>query len=191
MKNTVASILQDTKTAGWLVAELSHHFSTEALWQQALGLGLTARLWHAERGHAKEYVALLRTGWQSPAAKACALAAQLTPSERAQLETFFAFACDGLMSLLDVFRDAVLKKNPTAGELGRHLLTTRDDLACVGLVLDLAGSSASVQLNGLDRACLSDGALWHDVILPDTYSARLGAVSWQDPEAWWGAVYAG
>lgn len=186
MTNTVESLLQGAATTDWLVAELSKTLSSRSLWHQALGLGLVIRLWSPQRGKAGEYAEKLRKGWVSPSAHAVNQAKLLTPTAIQQLNTMFQHSCYAFMELLDVFQAAITSKSDTAVDLGERVRIERDNLECIRIVLACTNQDTQLLTNTIDKAGLAAVVLWNEIQTP--YSARLGSVSWQEPDAWWGAI---
>lgn len=181
------TLLAGAPCAEWLESEVSAGLASSSLWQKTAAVGLLSRLW-SPGGRAAEYAEKMMSGWQQPSMRVSQWAAQLSGAQRGAIEKLAMQQIAALSAQLDTLHEAVVEESPEAVSIAVNLLRQRDDIESVDAVLRAAGSRVlEAALAAADLNAQSQMALFVELSLP--YDARLSSVSWQEPDAWWGAPY--
>jgi hypothetical protein len=168
--------------APWLEQEFAALVKTKAPMAVVAGVGLVGRLWMPQRRPA-DAEALLALGGTSRRARTWYAA--LEPATRARLEAGAIDAAHILHDDLKALPEALLETDDGARTMALGWVFRRDDLESLAFLGGTAALAAA--LAALDREALVHATVWSTLgAFPE--SERLGAVSWQEPEAWWGAL---
>jgi hypothetical protein len=175
----------------WLLDEACELAERGSLAWSAAALGLVARL---HEPSAEDPSALL----------AAVLAAKATlPSPRAAVQRWFAersaheineverdalLACDRAADSLAALSIAVEQDRPELAAMARRWVKTRDDLEALREALTVAGRSSAMdaRLDQLDREASAQLSMFSQTARLD--GPRWRAVSWQQPQLWWGGL---
>lgn len=151
--------------------------------------GLLARLWspasHASPSERSRY---LSPDFEGPAWMAMEWFSALPPETRGSVERSALFEVGALQERLQEFEQVAMEDPDQAAALGRSWLHRRDDLQSVLFLLRRSETGAVLDegLGGLDEQAARFPSFWALLELED--DERLRAVSWQEPDAWWGQL---
>lgn len=183
---SLESLLGGFRAQAWLVEEWTKLSASRTAFRRAAACGLVARLWTPvpeERARANERL----SGPESPSARVAGWWSQLGADHREQIEDEAISAADGLTQRLESLRTWIAEDHVEARVGVISLLLGRDDLesvawlarpdedSSIGRAIRHLDDSASAQLTALSAVDVSS-------------VRRLAEVSWQEPEAWWGAL---
>jgi len=174
----------------WLVDEAAKCAAAPAPAARFAAAGLVGRLWVAGRtGASREVAARLARAEPSPSDRAAAWVASHPAPVLDQLARAASHEIAALEEALDAVASALAERHAWAGDLAASWLRRRDELACTAWTL--AGTEAervlAPQLRALDRLAATRHTMWSS--LPAIRGdRRLRAVSWIEPEAWWGSL---
>lgn len=173
----------------WL-REASEQRSSEE-WDLAriAAAGLLARLWSpASHSSPSERFRYLSPDFEGPARMAMAWCSALPLETRESVERSALFEVGALQERLQELEQVAMENPEQASELGRSWLFRRDDLQSVLFLLRRSGMGAVLEegLGALDEQAAGFPSFWALLELED--DERLRAVSWQEPNAWWGQL---
>lgn len=185
----VGTWLERSPGDSWLL-EASEQLADEA-WNLArvAAAGLVARLWsppiHASRSERAHY---LSPDFEGPAHLATAWFSALPTDTRESVERSALFEVGALQERLQELEDVAMEDPEQAEVLGRSWLHRRDDLQGVLFLLKRAGTGDVLEegLRSLDAQASEFPSYW--ALLELEGDERLRAVSWQEPDAWWGRL---
>jgi hypothetical protein len=172
----------------WLDREFKAMAVAGASFGTAAAVGLVGRLWSASTPAAnlKATPEIMRAG--GPAKRARQWFEKLPPRVRQALDESAKERAQDLLDQLPGLTAALAKDEGMARPLGLAWLRRRDDLEAIAF---LSRSSDLRQLlSSVDRAGVCENTLW-GVLGPFGDDDRLRAVSWQEPESWWGNLAVG
>jgi hypothetical protein len=172
---------------GWLIAEARRLAASPSLVSCAAAAGLVGRLWSPpEAARVRDAVMPQLLAGDGPRARSRTWGRALGEAERAGIEGGGIVRALSLERELRPLRRLVAARLADAGDLALSWLHARDDLACVADVLPECDALRGA-LADLDRAATALLSTWS--LVPGlSRDERLRAVSWQDPEAWWGSL---
>jgi len=167
----------------WLHDTVTARLSAATLWDVSLAWGLTLRVAPVAPG--TDVFALL----DAPPADAAALgwiAAQ--PGGPEALAGRIVWEVDQLSAALPALAQSVVDAAPEARAAVLDWLHRRDDLAAAAVLCAEGPTRQRVQaaLGGLDRTASVHQGMF--AFLDPFDDPRLGAVSWNEPDAWWATV---
>jgi hypothetical protein len=176
---------QDAGCAPWLEREFARLVNTNAPLAVVAAVGLVGRLWTPQR-RPKDREELL--AFPGTKGRARAWYAALEPRARVRIE---AGAIDSVHILHDELKavpEVLLGSDSDGRTMALGWLIRRDDLESLVFLSGTAELAAA--LAAVDREALTHATVWA-TLGPFLECDRLGAVSWQEPEAWWGTLAVG
>jgi hypothetical protein len=173
----------------WLVTEATHLASASWPLSRLAAAGLVARLWSPPECQdvekALERILLKQAG---PAKAATQWFRVLGSQVHQEAESSAALEADALGERLPELQESVLEDPQAASQRCLQWLHERDDLECVLFLLQRtnAGELLQARLAELDGLAQRYASLWSHAEVNE--NERLQAVSWQEPDAWWGQL---
>jgi hypothetical protein len=178
---TIDEVFAGLARAAWMTDEVASRLAIGTAWEVASAWGLVARL--GEPATKLSLAELLDT--EAPETSAL-LWLRHNPAAQRALVAHIVHESDMLIDGLDALAEALVDNAPGARDEARSWLHRRDDLESVAFVLTRANVDVDVVRNALaavDREAGLRQEMWaFSEALDD---ARLGSVSWQEPDAWW------
>jgi len=189
--STVAEVLGAASCSAWLREQSFRLADAPALLDRCAALGLLARLWASE--DPAERQALINGSAESPPQRARRWAEALDETVQIEVAAAATALAHELIDKLDELQAAAVDGDAAAlGTVARAIVHRRDDLESVACVIFMARRSLAEaeQLHAALRRCDEQATLHLTAFgLTDLrLDERLRAVSWQQPEAWWGSL---
>lgn len=186
----IASFLGQAVAQQWLVELAMGMAQSPSPFQRAAAAGVLARLWSSPdktgRLRTREW---LSAGHADPTAAAVRWVQDLGHERRELIESSALRELDALERSLDGLIDIALEDPDAANAIGRSWLHRRDDLQSVLFLLrraDAGGALARAVVK-LDEHAARHQELWR--LFELHADERLRAISWQEPDAWWGLLF--
>jgi hypothetical protein len=169
----------------WLDHEFKAMVVAGTSFEAAAAVGLVGRLWSASSPSAnlKATAEIRRAG--GPGTRARQWFEQLSPHVRQALDATAKERAHDLLDQLSGLTGVLVKDEGMAHPLALAWLRRRDDLESIAFLSQ--SSEFRLLLSSVDRAASCENTLW-GVLGPFDDDDRLRAVSWQEPESWWGAL---
>lgn len=185
----IDSFLGQAGAQQWLVELARGMAQSQSSFQKAAAAGVLARLWSSPdktgRLRTREW---LSAGHEDPTAAAVRWVQELGHERRELIESLALRELNALERSLDDLIDVALEDPDAANAIGRSWLHRRDDLQSVLFLLrraDAGGALARAVVK-LDERADRHQELWR--LLELHADERLRAISWQEPDAWWGLL---
>lgn len=185
----VRALVGTWAVAPWLLAEAEQLAAADWSFARAAAVGLLARLWTPVSPAARnDLLRRLREGDGGPSRAACRWFAALEPATRATVARSARSEVDALTERLPELSALAPAEPDEAEALGLSWLRRRDDLESVFFLLKRAGEEHRLagELAALDARAAKFRSYW--ALLEPVDDERLRAVSWQEPDAWWGQL---
>lgn len=187
--DVLAQMLGDASCEAWLRRQVEILGAVPSPADRVAAAGLLGRLWMPTTG--AERALFAEAGAEGPGDRVRAWAERL---ERPMLEYVARTAArraEELTAELGTLETTARLRPGAVGKVAARVVHARDDLESISYVIRLAGGSRSEELDSALRA-FDDEAADHlsvfafaDGLAEDE---RIRAVSWQDPNAWWGGL---
>lgn len=181
------ALLGGFEAPSWLTAPLDPSLRLDAFAVVA-AVGTLGRLWspRGTRTPVAEAMARVRAH-DDPLARAIAWARTLPAEVCVAAEELSRLEVDALAGSLESLSVGTADDLALSREDARAWLERRDDLASVATLLGALGRGAPLRawLDSLDRHARTHATTLGALAPID--SPRLGAVAWQEPDAWWAA----
>jgi hypothetical protein len=173
----------------WLVTEATRLASASWSLSRLAAAGLVARLWSPpERQDVEKAMERLLAEQAGPAEAATQWFRVLGSRVQQEAESSASVEADALGERLPELQESVLEEPQAASQRCLQWLHERDNLECVLFLLQRtnAGEQLQERLAELDDLAQRHVSLWS--LAEVTEDMRLQAVSWQEPDAWWGQL---
>jgi hypothetical protein len=192
---SLETLLAGESAAPWLQAAFEAQVAMGTLFSRAAAAGLLGRLWtppwsagrEAEGGLPSSILAAL--AGKTPKAQVVSWFRDRGPTCYEPLAVQAIYRADDWLERLDRLVARVAADPIRARPMAHGLLLERDDLQSVAWLLEQVGEATALRaaLERLDREASYRHSIW-SLVGGFGDDARLSAVSWQEPEAWWGAL---
>jgi hypothetical protein len=183
---SLGELLVDAPCQLWLLQAFDE--TGETVWSKATFMGRLGRLWSPENSSAL-YAHKIREGWESPPDRIWLWAKGLSGSLCYVLEQQALTELERLPLLFALLQQARTESSSRASSIAIEILCFRDDLESIAAVLRASGDSNQLDagLRASDLAAQCHLSIFASLEI--SFHERLSSVSWQEPDAWWGALY--
>jgi hypothetical protein len=180
---SIEELTGDATCEEWLHTAVESGLCAADAWTQTAAVGLLARFWGADNLLQK-----IQTGWQSPTERVVAWAKTLSSHQLNLLTQTVHAELDALYINFEELHRAVISEAPRAQDIATMIWKRRDTIESVVFILKAAGPNPAIDvaLRGADQNAESQTALFDNLSIE--VDEHLSAVSWQEPDAWWGAL---